>query len=99
MTIGSGRFYIKKLVKINMAIEDGSLKQNTALNLIAKKCQKVHIIGLYSDGGVHSMDNHFDEIASIYESFGLEVWEHAITDGRDVSTSGAKYKKIRAKAE
>ncbi|WP_033915731.1 2,3-bisphosphoglycerate-independent phosphoglycerate mutase [Campylobacter sputorum] len=99
MTIGSGRVLYQNLVKINMAIEDGSLKQNTALNLIAKKCKRVHIIGLYSDGGVHSMDNHFDEIASIYESFGLEVWQHAITDGRDVSpTSGAKFiKKLEQK--
>lgn len=92
MTIGSGRILYQNLVKINMAIVDGSIRKNPVLMDLAKKCKRVHIVGLYSDGGVHSSSEHFDEIASIYESLGLEVWEHAITDGRDVSpVSGEKF--------
>lgn len=92
MSIGSGRVLYQNLVKINMAINDKSLSKNPALNLIAKKCKRVHILGLYSDGGVHCLNTHFDEVARIYEDLGLEVWQHAITDGRDVSpTSGVKF--------
>lgn len=52
----------------------------------------MHVIGLYSDGGVHSMDTHFNALLEICAKNGNEVFAHAITDGRDVSpTSGLEF--------
>ncbi|OCS03733.1 2,3-bisphosphoglycerate-independent phosphoglycerate mutase [Campylobacter fetus] len=92
MTIGSGRVLYQNLVKIDKAIEDGSLAKNEVLLNLIKKVKRVHIIGLYSDGGVHSHLKHFDEICKICEQKGLQTYAHAITDGRDVSpTSGLNF--------
>ncbi|MSN96466.1 2,3-bisphosphoglycerate-independent phosphoglycerate mutase [Campylobacter sp. FMV-PI01] len=92
MTIGSGRILYQNLVKIDMAIEDKSLHSNKKLLNLLNNHKRIHIIGLYSDGGVHSHLNHFDEIYDIAKDKGGEVYAHAITDGRDVSpTSGIKF--------
>ncbi|EAJ1232277.1 2,3-bisphosphoglycerate-independent phosphoglycerate mutase [Campylobacter fetus] len=89
MTIGSGRILYQNLVKIDKAIDDGSLEKNEVLLNLIKKVKRVHIIGLYSDGGVHSHLKHFDVICNICKQNGKETFAHAITDGRDVSpTSG-----------
>lgn len=92
MTIGSGQIIYQNLVKIDKAIQSGELAQNkTLLNLLAKT-ERIHIIGLYSDGGVHSHLRHFDEVARICKSHGKEIILHAITDGRDVKpNSGVKF--------
>ncbi|PPB57300.1 2,3-bisphosphoglycerate-independent phosphoglycerate mutase [Campylobacter hyointestinalis subsp. hyointestinalis] len=92
MTIGSGRILYQNLVKIDKAIEDKSIEKNEALLNLINKVKRVHIIGLYSDGGVHSHLRHFDEICKICEQKGLQTYAHAITDGRDVSpTSGLNF--------
>lgn len=85
MTIGSGRILYQNLVKIDKAIESNSLKDNPALKALLNRVKRVHIIGLYSDGGVHSHINHFDAICQICSQNGQEIYAHAITDGRDVS--------------
>lgn len=85
MTIGSGRILYQNLVKIDKAIESDLLKENLALKELLNKVSRVHIIGLYSDGGVHSHINHFDAVCQICSQNGKEIYAHAITDGRDVS--------------
>lgn len=90
MTIGSGRILYQDLVKISKALEDGSLEQNIALNQLLDKSNTLHLIGLISDGGVHSHINHIIGIASIAKKRGKKVWLHLITDGRDVSPTSAK---------
>lgn len=85
MCIGSGRIIYQNLVRINKALQDNSLKQNPILQDFLKKLDRVHIIGLYSDGGVHSHLEHFKAVAKICKEAGKEVFAHAITDGRDVS--------------
>ncbi|WP_299545761.1 2,3-bisphosphoglycerate-independent phosphoglycerate mutase [uncultured Helicobacter sp.] len=82
MSLGSGRILYQDLVKINKAIEDNTLMQNHALNSI-KSCKRVHLIGLMSDGGVHSHLNHILALAKGLESQ-CKVLLHLITDGRDV---------------
>lgn len=92
MCIGSGRVIYQNLVRINKAIEDDSLKDNANLKNFLKKHKKIHIIGLYSDGGVHSNLSHFNAIAKIAKQNGAEVFAHAISDGRDViPTSGLSF--------
>ena len=99
MTIGSGRILYQNLVKIDRAIDEGSLEKNEALQSLLLKCRRLHVIGLYSDGGVHSHLRHFDAICEIAQNAGCETWAHAITDGRDVSpSSGAEFlKRLQAK--
>lgn len=82
MSLGSGRILYQDLVKINKAIENGSLMQNKALDSI-KTCKRVHLIGLMSDGGVHSHLNHILALAEGLQSQ-CEMLLHLITDGRDV---------------
>ncbi len=90
MTIGSGRILYQDLVKINLAIDNSSLQSNEAFVSLRQKSNRVHIIGLLSDGGVHSHINHLKAAASIVAAEGKEVFLHLITDGRDVSPSSAK---------
>jgi len=91
MTIGSGRVLYQDLVRISLALEDGSLEKNEVFQNLLKKGKRLHIIGLLSDGGVHSHIDHFTGIAKLALKY-TEVILHPITDGRDVSpTSATKY--------
>ncbi len=90
MTIGSGRILYQDLVKISLALEDASIENNDALNATLEKSDRVHLIGLLSDGGVHSHINHTIGLAKLIKSRGKKVFLHLITDGRDVSPTSAK---------
>ncbi len=90
MTIGSGRILYQDLVKVNMAIEDGSIKDNKILQENFEGSSTVHLLGLLSDGGVHSHINHIIGLAKLAKSEGKKVNIHAITDGRDVAPDCAK---------
>jgi len=89
MCIGSGRIIYQNLVRINQALADGSLAKSPILRAFLDRVQRVHIIGLYSDGGVHSHLAHFKALASICKATDKEVFAHAITDGRDVGPKTA----------
>ncbi|MDD2653426.1 MAG: 2,3-bisphosphoglycerate-independent phosphoglycerate mutase [Sulfurimonas sp.] len=90
MSIGSGRVLYQDLVKISLALSENSFKENPEfVNLLAHS-NRVHLIGLMSDGGVHSHIDHFMGIADLAAKEGREVFLHLITDGRDVSPTSAK---------
>ena len=89
MSIGAGRVLYQDLVKVSLAIEDGSIEHNSALNSTLQKSNRVHIIGLLSDGGVHSHIEHIMGLAKLAEKREKEVFLHLITDGRDVSPTSA----------
>ena len=92
MSIGSGRVLYQDLVKISLALKDGSLEQNEELQKLFGKSERLHLVGLMSDGGVHSHIEHFMGIAKIASKYNKKVFLHLITDGRDVSpTSAPKY--------
>ena len=92
MTIGSGRVLYQDLVKISLALEDGSIRENEAFRKILDSSNRVHLIGLMSDGGVHSHIDHIIGFAKIAKENGKKVFLHLITDGRDVSpTSSREY--------
>ncbi|HSR74635.1 MAG TPA: 2,3-bisphosphoglycerate-independent phosphoglycerate mutase [Sulfurovum sp.] len=90
MTIGSGRILYQDLVKISLALEDRSIEENRVLNDTLEKSDRVHLIGLLSDGGVHSHIEHTIGLAKLTKSRGKKVFLHLITDGRDVSPTSAK---------
>jgi len=89
MTLGAGRILYQDLVKVSLALEDGSIEKNEALGEILKKSNRIHLIGLLSDGGVHSHIEHTIGLAKLAKSRGLKVFLHLITDGRDVSPNSA----------
>ena len=92
MSIGSGRVLYQDLVKISLALSENTLKDNEELKKLLSKSNRLHLIGLMSDGGVHSHINHFLGLAKIASQEGKKVFLHLITDGRDVSpTSAQKY--------
>jgi 2,3-bisphosphoglycerate-independent phosphoglycerate mutase len=92
MSIGSGRVLYQDLVKISLALSENRLESNPQLQTLFEKSDRLHLIGLMSDGGVHSHIDHFMGVAEIAAKNGKEVFLHLITDGRDVSpTSAQKY--------
>jgi 2,3-bisphosphoglycerate-independent phosphoglycerate mutase len=92
MSIGSGRVLYQDLVKINLAIKNNTLKENLILQDTLNKSNNLHIVGLLSDGGVHSHINHIIALAKIGQTNNKKVFLHLITDGRDVAPdSGYSY--------
>ena len=92
MSIGSGRVLYQDLVKISLALSENTLEKNEELQNLLNSSDRLHLIGLMSDGGVHSHINHFMGLADIAAKAGKKVFLHLITDGRDVSpTSAQKY--------
>jgi 2,3-bisphosphoglycerate-independent phosphoglycerate mutase len=92
MTIGSGRVLYQDLPKISLALNENTLQDNKVLKNLLKTSDRLHLIGLMSDGGVHSHIEHIIGLANIAQEKGKKVFLHLITDGRDVSpTSAQKY--------
>ncbi|MGW8168885.1 MAG: 2,3-bisphosphoglycerate-independent phosphoglycerate mutase [Sulfurovaceae bacterium] len=90
MTLGSGRILYQDLVKISKALDDGSMAKNEVLLEVLTKSDTIHLIGLMSDGGVHSHIEHIIGVAKLVKEEGKKVWLHLITDGRDVSPTSAQ---------
>lgn len=95
LTIGSGRIIYQDLVKINKSIESGSFFRNEVLKeaMHNAKGNKLHLMGLLSDGGVHSHINHLKALIEFAKKENVEnVCIHAFLDGRDTPpTSGINY--------
>ncbi len=89
MTIGAGRVIFQDLPRINNAIKDGSLAQNPLLQKIIAAKKTCHLMGLLSDGGVHSHIDHIIFLAEFLAKNGVEVVLHAFLDGRDVAQKSA----------
>ena len=90
MTIGSGRVLYQDLVKIHLAIKNDTLKDNVIVKNTIEKSNNIHLIGLASDGVVHSHIDHIIALAKIAQNKNKKVWLHLITDGRDVAPDCAK---------
>ena len=89
MNLGAGRIVYQDFAKINLDIQNGNFNslQNliNPLKSIQKNNKKLHLIGLVSDGGVHSHISHLEAILDLTEEMNINnVFIHAFTDGRDV---------------
>ncbi len=95
--IGAGRIVYQELTRITKSIGDGDFFENEALVSAMENCKTngsaLHLIGLVSDGGVHSHNTHLYALIEMAKRFGLEkVYIHALLDGRDVPpASGAEF--------
>ncbi|MES2677162.1 MAG: 2,3-bisphosphoglycerate-independent phosphoglycerate mutase [Pseudomonadota bacterium] len=92
--IGSGRIIFQDLPRINQAIIDGALEQNQNLQNLILACQKsnnvCHLLGLLSDGGIHSHQNHIIALTKILAKNNVNVKLHCFLDGRDAAQKSAK---------
>ena len=89
MNLGAGRIVYQDLVKINLAVKNKTLENEKVLidafNYAKQNNKDVHLLGLVSDGGVHSHINHLFGLLNATHNFGLtNTYVHAFTDGRDV---------------
>ena len=95
--IGAGRVVYQELTRITKSIQDGDFFTNDAFIKAVENCKKnnsaLHLIGLLSDGGVHSHNTHLYALIELAKKNGLDkVYVHCLLDGRDVPpTSGVEY--------
>lgn len=95
LNIGAGRIVYQELTRITKAIEDGDFFENEALMKAMKNAKEnnasLHLMGLLSDGGVHSHIDHLKGLLEFAKKEGLQkVYVHAFMDGRDVPPSSGK---------
>jgi 2,3-bisphosphoglycerate-independent phosphoglycerate mutase len=88
LNLGAGRIVYQELQRINVAIREGSFGRNEILLASIRRAKSLgkplHLLGLVSDGGVHSHISHLKALVDICKKEGLEqVYIHAFTDGRD----------------
>lgn len=88
LNLGAGRVVYQELQRINVAVRDGSFAQNPVLLQSIRHAKSnnrpLHLLGLVSDGGVHSHINHLKALIDVCKKEGLtNVFIHAFTDGRD----------------
>ena len=99
MNLGAGRIVYQEITRIDKAIDDGDFFQNpelvTAVEHARNNRSKLHLIGLFSDGGVHSSNEHLYALLELARRKQMEkeqVCVHAFTDGRDTDPkSGLRY--------
>jgi 2,3-bisphosphoglycerate-independent phosphoglycerate mutase len=97
LNLGAGRIVYQELQRINVAIKSGEFKQNPvllrAIQYAKENNKTLHLLGLVSDGGVHSHINHVKALVSLCKTAGLlNVLVHAFTDGRDTDPkSGLRF--------
>ena len=97
MNLGAGRVVYQEITRIDKAIEDGDFFENDALVAAARHARehdaKLHLLGLLSDGGVHSSNEHLYALLDLARREGLgrdQVVVHAFTDGRDTDPNGGR---------
>ncbi|MFD0895295.1 2,3-bisphosphoglycerate-independent phosphoglycerate mutase [Luteolibacter ambystomatis] len=93
LNLGAGRIVYQDLTRINKAIEEGTLATNPVFVEALEKAKgsRLHLIGLVSDGGVHSHLDHLIAITKLAGAAGVkDIAIHAITDGRDTSPTGGE---------
>ena len=95
MNIGAGRVVWQQLALINKKFEDGTAAGETTINELAAYCvqnqKPLHLLGLVSDGGVHSSTQHLIGLCRIFAEKGVKnIFIHAFTDGRDTDPRSGK---------
>jgi 2,3-bisphosphoglycerate-independent phosphoglycerate mutase len=91
LNLGAGAIVPQDLARIDAAVEDGSLADNDVLREAMEGAERVHLIGLVSDGGVHSSERHLQALIELAARRGVpDLVVHAFTDGRDTSPHGGE---------
>jgi len=89
LNLGAGRVVYQELARINKAIEEGTLEKNEvlieAINYAKENNKAIHLLGLVSDGGVHSHINHLKALSNIINQHSIPTYVNAFLDGRDTA--------------
>lgn len=104
LNMGAGRIVYQELTRITKEIQDGTFFENPALLKAVENCKKngsaLHLMGLLSDGGVHSHNTHLYGLLELAKRKGLErVFVHCFLDGRDTPPASGKDYAIALNAE
>ncbi len=94
LNLGAGRVVLQDLTSINKAIAAGELERNKVAQetFAAARSRRLHLLGLVSDGGVHSHYDHMIALANAAKQAGAtDIFVHAFTDGRDSSPTGGRH--------
>src|SRR3712207_344919 len=93
LNLGAGSIVRQDLKRIDDAVADGSFARNEALRAAMGGAERVHLVGLVSDGGVHSSLEHLEALIAMANGQAVQdLVVHAFTDGRDTSpTGGAEF--------
>ncbi len=94
LNLGAGRIVYQDLTRINKAVAEGKLRDNEVLKEAFSRAKdaRLHFLGLVSDGGVHSHQEHLVALAKAAAAAGVrDIMVHAITDGRDASPTGGAH--------
>src|ERR1700730_14398182 len=88
LNLGAGRMVPQDLLRIDLSLRDGSFFENPVLveaaDRVASGNGSLHLLGLLSDGGVHSHERHLEGLLELARRRGVgNLWVHAFTDGRD----------------
>ena len=93
MNLGAGRVVWQELTRIDAAIRRGTFRENAPIGALLASLKvsgkRLHLLGLVSDGGVHSHQNHLVALAQWAQAEGIPTTIHAITDGRDTAQKSA----------
>ncbi|MEN8213427.1 MAG: 2,3-bisphosphoglycerate-independent phosphoglycerate mutase [Pseudomonadota bacterium] len=89
LTLGAGRILEQDLMRVANAIHDGSLEQLPAWQELIENSHRLHLVGMVSDGGVHSHIEHLCGLLQLLVQAGIEPVIHMITDGRDTAPKAA----------
>lgn len=94
LNIGAGRVVYQDLVKINLACRNNTIMQNpevvSAFTYAKENAKRVHLMGLTSDGGVHSSLDHLFKLIDIANEYGVQACVHCFMDGRDTDPKSGK---------
>jgi len=95
LNIGAGRIVYQDLARINKACYDGSIEKNPTIintfNYVKENNKALHLIGLVSDGGIHSHQNHLYKLCELSNQHNInKIYIHAFTDGRDCDPESGK---------
>ncbi|VAW80814.1 2,3-bisphosphoglycerate-independent phosphoglycerate mutase [hydrothermal vent metagenome] len=89
LTLGAGRVLKQDLLRISEAIESGELASHPAWQALLSQTKRLHLVGLVSDGGVHSHIDHLCGLLTLLAQAGVEPVIHMVTDGRDTAPRAA----------
>ena len=84
ITLGSGRIIYQDLLKISHSLQEPDFASHPHIQTLGN-CQQIHLVGLLSDGGVHSHLSHLLSLLSLLRPHHRPIWLHLISDGRDVA--------------
>ena len=93
LNLGAGRVVYQELARINKSFKDQTFEKipliSQTIERLKNEQMPIHLIGLVSDGGVHSHISHLIDLCNLFSTHGIKIYIHAITDGRDTSPNSS----------